>query len=68
MSAIYTTRAGERIDLICHRWYGTLAGTVERVLAANPGLAARDPARLPAGLPLVMPPLPQQRVPGPRVF
>ncbi|RPE72550.1 phage tail protein X [Tibeticola sediminis] len=67
MSATYTTREGDRLDLICWRWYGTLAGTVERVLDANPGLAARDPARLPAGLIVVMPSLPR-RAPEPRAF
>lgn len=67
MSATYTTRADDRLDLICWRWYGTLAGTVERVLAVNPGLADRDPARLPSGVTIIMPPL-QRRMPTPRVF
>lgn len=66
--AIYTTGHGERLDLICHRWYGTIDGrVVERVLDANPGLAARDPARLPAGIHIRMPTLPR-RAPEPRVF
>lgn len=69
MTPYTVPRDGERLDLICWRYYGRLSGrVVEQVLAANPGLAARDPARLPAGLPLVMPPLPQQRAPGPRAF
>lgn len=70
MSATYTTtRDGERLDLICHRWYGSLDGrVVERVLDANPGLAARDPARLPARTTLIMPPLPSRSAPAPRVF
>lgn len=67
MSTPYTTRDGDRLDLICWRWYGTLAGTVERVLDANPGLAARDPAHLPSGVVITMPPLPQ-RTPRPRIF
>lgn len=29
------------LDVLCYRAYGTLAGTVEAVLDANPGLAAR---------------------------
>lgn len=70
MSATYTTvRDGERLDLICHRWYGALAGrVVERVLDANPGLAARDPAALPAGTVIAMPDAPVKPAPAPRVF
>lgn len=70
MSATYTTaRDGERLDLICYRWYGTLAGrVVEQVLDANPGLAARNPAALPAGTIIAMPDAPARPVPGPRVF
>ncbi|GIX31355.1 MAG: tail protein X [Porticoccaceae bacterium] len=64
-----TTRDGERLDLICHRWYGTLAGrTVERVLEANPGLANRDPAALPSGTVIAMPPAPPHQTPKPRIF
>lgn len=70
MSATYTTtRDGERLDLICYRWYGTLAGrAVERVLEANPGLAARDPAHLPARTTIIMPPPPPKVTGAPRVF
>lgn len=70
MSTTYiTTRDGERLDLICFRWYRSLDGrVVERVLEANPGLAARDPARLPARTTLIMPPLPSRSAPAPRVF
>lgn len=70
MMPTYTTQQdGERLDLICYRWYGTLAGrAVERVLEANPGLAARDPANLPARTTLIMPPLPSRSAPAPRVF
>lgn len=69
MSTTYiTTRDGERLDLICFRWYGSLDGrVVERVLDANPGLAARDPANLPARVQIVMPPAPAPN-PTPRVF
>lgn len=70
MSATYTTtRDGERLDLICWRWYRTLHGrVVERVLDANPGLAAKNPAALPAGTAIAMldPPATQQALP--RVF
>jgi phage tail protein X len=41
---------------------------VERVLDANPGLAARDPARLPARTEIIMPPLPARSAPAPRIF
>lgn len=69
MPTYTTTRDGERLDLICYRWYGTLAGrAVERVLEANPGLAARDPARLPARTTLIMPPLPSRSAPAPRII
>lgn len=70
MSATYTTaRDGERLDLICYRWYGTLAGrAVERVLEANPGLAARDPANLPARTSIAMPPAPARATPAPRII
>lgn len=70
MMPTYTTQQdGERLDLICHRWYGTLSGrVVERVLDANPGLAARDPARLPARITLIMPSAPPRVVSAPRVF
>lgn len=70
MSATYTTaRDGERLDLICHRWYGTLSGrAVERALDANPGLSARNPAALPAGTVIAMPEPQAKPAPGPRVF
>ncbi|MFT0892238.1 tail protein X [Pseudochelatococcus sp. G4_1912] len=40
MAATITTIDGDILDLICHRYYGQHKGTVEAVLAANPGLAA----------------------------
>ena len=70
MMPTYTTQQdGERLDLICYRWYGTLAGSaVERVLDANPGLAARDPANLPARTSIAMPPAPARATPAPRII
>lgn len=69
MSATYTTtRDGERLDLICWRHYGHLSRTVESVLDANPGLAARNPARLPAGTVIRLPEIAQRQVAAPRVF
>lgn len=54
---IYITRAGETVDLACHRFYGRTAQVTEAVLAANSGVAALGPI-LPPGTPLVMPPAP----------
>ncbi|TCS94131.1 phage tail protein X [Tepidimonas ignava] len=69
MSTYTTQRDGERLDLICWRWYGTLSGRVlERVLDANPGLAARNPAALPSGTVISMPDAPAQPAPAARVF
>lgn len=52
---------GDTVDLLCHRHYGRTAGTVERVLEANAGLADHGPV-LPQGLAVEMPamPAPQQ--------
>lgn len=50
------TRPGEMIDQACRRAYGTETGTVEAVLAANPGLAAL-PYRLPGGTVIRLPEL-----------
>lgn len=54
---IYTTKAGETIDLACHRFYGRTHQVTEAVLAANRGVAALGPI-LPTGTVLVMPPAP----------
>lgn len=54
---IYTTRQGEMIDAICRSFYGDESGFVERVLDANPGLAARS-APLPIGTVIALPDLP----------
>lgn len=45
------------IDVICRRAYGDESGYVERVLEANPGLAAR-PDPLPIGTTIVLPDVP----------
>jgi len=69
MSA-YSTTAIERLDLLCWRYYGHLAGTVEAVLAhpANAHLRHLDIARLPEGTRLLLPPEPARQPPRPRVF
>ena len=54
MSTIRITRQGETVDLACHAFYGQTAGVTERVLDANPGLAALGPF-LPMGTKIVMP-------------
>ncbi|SEO69296.1 tail protein X [Aquisalimonas asiatica] len=46
--AVYRAKEGEMVDEICHMYYGKTRGVVERVLAANKGLASLGP-RLPAG-------------------
>jgi len=57
---IYVTKAGDRLDRICRRTYGHLSGTVEAVLAANPGLSGQ-PAVLPEGVGIELPTLPEVR-------
>ncbi len=52
--AQYRTVQNDMLDAICHRHYGTPTGTVEAVLAANPGLASHG-AILPAGLLVELP-------------
>lgn len=67
---IHTTTTEERLDLICWRHYGRLAGTVEAVLAhpANAHLRHLDIAQLPEGTRLTLPPAPARRPPRPRIF
>lgn len=53
--AIYTTSRDDVLDAVVNRHYGhTQARIVERVLAANPGLAAHGPL-LPRGLRIRLP-------------
>lgn len=54
MTAIYTTRQGETVDMACWKHYGRTAGVTEAVLAANTGLASL-PAILPMGTIMFMP-------------
>lgn len=53
----YTTREGDTVDLICHRYYGSTYGKqVEALLEANRALALADYGPvLPKGLTLLMP-------------
>lgn len=50
------TSDGDRLDALCHRYYGRLTGAVETVLAANPGLAAA-PQPFAAGVIIALPDL-----------
>lgn len=50
---IYRTKQGDTVDLIAWGYYGRTAGTVEAVLAANPGLG--DAEVLDEGIDVVMP-------------
>jgi phage tail protein X len=54
MADIYRTQAGDMIDEICWLYYGRSRGTVEAVLAANPGLC-EQPLILPAGVHITLP-------------
>lgn len=55
--AVIRTQDGDRLDQICFAHYGYLAGTVEAVLGANPGLAA-IPQPFAAGVTFTLPDLP----------
>ncbi len=53
MSSIVTIE-GDRLDLICWKYYGVLTGrTVEQVLEANPGISTKE--ELPSGLNITLP-------------
>jgi len=53
-SALYTTLAGDMVDHIAWRHYGTEFGTTEAILTANPHLAEQGLA-LPAGIVILLP-------------
>jgi phage tail protein X len=57
IDAVLVSRDGERLDTLCQRHYGHLRGSVEAVLAANPGLSSYPP-HLPGGVPILLPELP----------
>lgn len=58
MTTTYRTSQDDTLDYICWKFYGQQSGAVERVLEANPGLAALGPV-LPANATLVLPDLPK---------
>jgi phage tail protein X len=58
MAQQYRTSEGDTVDLIAWKYYGTQSGqVVEKLLAANAGLADRGPV-LPAGLVITLPDMP----------
>lgn len=59
MARTIRTSDGDRLDSLCWRYYGRLNGTVEAVIAANPGLAS-IPQPFAAGIVIVLPDLPVQ--------
>lgn len=61
MAKTIRTSDGDRLDALCYRYYGQLAGTVEAVIAANPGLAATAQP-FAAGVLIVLPDLPTRPV------
>lgn len=54
MSQTYRTKDGDMLDAICFERYGATSGTVEAVLAANPGLAELGPV-YDAGVDILLP-------------
>ncbi|QDQ24914.1 phage tail protein [Chitinimonas arctica] len=60
MARTIRTAEGDILDTLCQLIYGYLEGTVETVLAANPGLAAQVQP-YPSGLLITFPDLPARR-------
>lgn len=69
MALQYRTSEGDVVDQVAWRHYGRTDGrVVEKVLAANPGLADQGPV-LPAGVTIVLPDLPEpEQVDGVRLW
>jgi phage tail protein X len=57
MAKTVRTSDGDILDTLCLGYYGNLAGTVETVLDANPGLAS-IPQPYPSGVIITFPDLP----------
>lgn len=62
MARVHTTIDGDMLDLICYRAYGgRQSGAVEAVLEANRDTALSErPERLPRGIRIVLPDLPDE--------
>jgi phage tail protein X len=54
MATTIRTSDGDVLDSLCYVYYGRLAGVVEAVLAANPGLADQ-PQPFASGVLIVLP-------------
>lgn len=63
----YRTKDGDTADSIAYQRYGDRAGSVEAVLNANPGLAAKGDI-LPAGVLVKLPELAAKTVPAVRLW
>lgn len=61
--SVRLTLEGDMVDRIAHDHYGR-QDMLERVLGANPGLAAMGPV-LPAGIEIVLPEAPPRPAPAP---
>lgn len=59
MAKTIRTSDGDRLDTLCWRYYGRLNGTVEAVMAANPGLA-KEAQPFASGVIIKLPDLPVQ--------
>lgn len=59
MAKTIRTSDGDRLDTLCYRYYGRLNGTVEAVMAANPGLA-KESQPFVSGVIIRLPDLPVQ--------
>lgn len=57
MATTYRTKAGDRLDSIAFRYYGS-AATFQKILEDNPGLA-EQPETLPEGLEITLPDPPE---------
>jgi phage tail protein X len=66
MSEVYVTRQGETVDLVCLAHYGRTSRVVEKVIEANPGLAALGVV-LPLGTKIIMPLMPAKQSAKPLV-
>lgn len=53
-----TSRQGDTVDLICHRYFGYTAGVTQQVMELNPNLAEYDLV-LPQGVVLFLPGTPK---------
>ena len=63
----HVTVDGDMVDAVCRAHYGPRQGVTEKVLAANPGLAAMGPV-LPAGVRILLPDLPPPDPPQARLW